>query len=428
AVPVMAINWMFNIGILWLIQSILKRLGVSVLWILIVLLCFVADINVIFWANSGMETPILAFLVTLCVWALSSKRYAPFLLSLSAIPLVRSDSIILALALGIVFLWQERLTRKALILLALTTLPAVVQLLFRVVYYANLMPNPYYLKVTGSDLLGLNGLRYAFRFLTTYGLLALLLPVTALLIPRLRVVVFICCVQIAYFILIGGDAFQFVRFAVPILPLIYLCAVVCLFHLAKNRDQSARFLAVAYLLFATPLLGDLFTFPNNVALGWLELGVLIEDNTPPNTVVAISAAGTAPYFADQQRFVDLLGVTDAHIAHVTPAPELGVLGHNKFDFTYIYQVRKPDVLHTDSSCQQAADLLASLSPDNWESYLQTLPPDQDVHDYFEILNADFVRDYFPNPVSIDLQGQRGCLYLRTGSTLPHHWQFTDQPQ
>ena len=65
--------------------------------------------------------------------------------------------------------------------------------------------------------------------------------------------------------------------------------------------------------------------------------------TTPDAVIAFGAAGSAAYFSDR-RSVDMLGKSDAHIAHEPPRSPVFTPGHDKYDFEYSLGRLKPDLV------------------------------------------------------------------------------------
>jgi hypothetical protein len=75
-----------------------------------------------------------------------------------------------------------------------------------------------------------------------------------------------------------------------------------------------------------------------------NLGLLIRRATSPETSIAVTWAGSIPYFADRKT-IDLLGKCDAVIAHMAPRPRWPfVPGHNKWDVQYSVGVHHPDIV------------------------------------------------------------------------------------
>jgi hypothetical protein len=74
-----------------------------------------------------------------------------------------------------------------------------------------------------------------------------------------------------------------------------------------------------------------------------EIGRWIQLHTPPDTLIATGLAGAIPYYAERPA-IDILGLTDAHIAH-TPVPALGagLPGHEKNNPDYVFS-RRPQII------------------------------------------------------------------------------------
>src|SRR5207245_2001642 len=73
----------------------------------------------------------------------------------------------------------------------------------------------------------------------------------------------------------------------------------------------------------------------------LVTGVLIGRHTRPEATIAVVAAGNVAYFSHRYT-VDMLGKSDAHIAH-EPAHAGSWVGHNKYDPEYSLGLR-PDLV------------------------------------------------------------------------------------
>src|SRR3970282_1950574 len=138
-----------------------------------------------------------------------------------------------------------------------------------------------------------------------------------------------------YVVWVGGDAKILYRFVVPILPLVYLLVEAAI----------ARVLAGPPGAPAVPLLPALpglapsekhrtdRTFFAMLAEG----GRWLARNAPPDATVACFAVGALPYYSGLTTY-DLLGVTDAHIAH-GPLREDEMTGHGKMDWNYVLAKR-----------------------------------------------------------------------------------------
>lgn len=84
--------------------------------------------------------------------------------------------------------------------------------------------------------------------------------------------------------------------------------------------------------------------PRHLLLRGYRNGKLVKLSLTPEATIGVHWAGVAPYFSDRQ-FVDLLGRSDRHIAKISlPTIDTVIPAHSKWDWDYIVNVRKPDVL------------------------------------------------------------------------------------
>ena len=78
--------------------------------------------------------------------------------------------------------------------------------------------------------------------------------------------------------------------------------------------------------------------------GAMELGLALHSLTRPSDSIAISSAGAIAYFS-QRPVVDLLGVSDARVAHEAPKTLQFLPGHTKWDYAYSIGVLKPQIVY-----------------------------------------------------------------------------------
>jgi hypothetical protein len=185
-----------------------------------------ASLPFAYWTSSGMETPLFAALVTATLAADARGRPG---LAVGAAFLATATRPEGALAAAAVFGWRvlrdwpaqgARALRApaayAVLVLALT--------LFRVAYYGSPVPNTFYAKVGGVP--PLRGFYYVLGFWVG-GPALLLVPASFALArdarawPALAFAALLC----AYVVAVGGDAFPYARFLVPLLPALAAFAV-----------------------------------------------------------------------------------------------------------------------------------------------------------------------------------------------------------
>lgn len=347
------------------------------------------------WGLQGMEVSLLTLIVTGAVWYalhnLRQERLAPGLyLLLAAGTLVRVDMAVPALAIvGFLFLadpprrWRHLawgLGSLAVFLLAQTA--------FRYFYYGELLPNTYYLKMSGYPLIPrlLHGAYVFWQFVWHANWLLFLLPLTLLLFRRDREVFLPLLVflgQAAYSIYVGGDAWEhrgganrYLALAMPLYFTLFAAAVQALTGLFLDSLRSAdprrnhrlqvlftagaALFVLAAMLNFNSLLGDRRSLERWALLRqplfiegnkeYVRIALDLQEITTPDATIAVVTAGAIPYFSERPA-IDLLGKNDAVIARVKPRStgspfdlEKFRPGHNKWDYDYSIGQLKPDVV------------------------------------------------------------------------------------
>lgn len=92
-----------------------------------------------------------------------------------------------------------------------------------------------------------------------------------------------------------------------------------------------------------------FLFPGKTKVleeEFVKVGVFLRQNTPPDSKVAATAAGSIFYFSDRYG-IDFLGKADRYIARLPVASDGLIPGHNKFDYDYSLGILKPDFVVAD---------------------------------------------------------------------------------
>jgi hypothetical protein len=262
-----------------------------------------------------------------------------------------------------------------------------VQTAARLWYYGDVVPNTYYLKITGIPLAvrAARGVWVLGQFVWNANLLLFVLPFALLLRGdrRITLMLWIVVAQVAYSVYVGGDAWEYWggsnRFICPVMPAFFVLLTYVLNLLAAalpaairgNRPFAAseRY-AVALFVFAVAAAmvslnsihgpaglaeAALLRPPLHAGEGGenqmdVEQALALRDVTAPGATVAVVRAGTIPYFAGRTA-IDLLGKNDRYVAHEPPRLSGGFLafrdfrpGHVKFDFAYSIGRLEPDVI------------------------------------------------------------------------------------
>ena len=155
-------------------------------------------------------------------------------------------------------------------------------------------------------------------------------------------------IMLAGIVWVGGDHMQVSRFLVPSVPLLALAATRC--ALAPPRSSRVTWvLAIALVATVLSPVVRRSQYRDSAAWAGQLVGQLIAAQWPQGSLVALNTAGAPAFHAPGLRFIDMLGLNDAHIAHrqitTTDAPMQSVPGHMKGDGAYVMS-RQPDFIIT----------------------------------------------------------------------------------
>lgn len=334
------------------------------------------------WSVAGLEVPLFALLTLGAVLLHIREHDRPAVpvsgVAWALVAMTRPDGVVLFAVSG-VFKLCDALIRTSGTDAQRTAAPARLVSLavwlagFALIYvpyfawryaeYGWLLPNTYYAKVgTGLDQYD-RGLRYAMQFTQEYtAWLLLLVPIAIASTPMRRApalyVLALLVAWSAYVVYIGGDSLLRFRFFAPLLPLYYpLVAAAGASLLGAVRDaarQPGRLLAATALLAASAMFAVTLQ-PSADGFGAAEgraerqavgdrvdVGRWLRANLPAATAVALVPAGAIPY-ESRLPTIDMLGITDEHIAHRDiPLGEFPA-GHEKYDSEYVLD-RRPDII------------------------------------------------------------------------------------
>ena len=311
------------------------------------------------WVSSGMETPLIV-LLQVAIWANveafaagESRRSLVFVcLAQGLLVLARADGFVTGAIVTAYFVVTRR-PAAARSVFATTVGVFLAMVSLRYLYYGAIWPLTYYAKVTTTlPKRVLAALSQFGGVASRHGVLpyevALLFASLAWLrnlrvngALELRTVpfgVFFSVAWMSYWFYIGGDNFED-RFLLPLIPI----TVTLIFQLlgAEGRVAWPMFVTLALALQLSPVVRD-ERFGKQLRRKYdyrVELGKYIGAHWP-GKVLATPAAGKIPFYS-RLKTIDMLGLTDAHIAHVQPATFIP--GHSKEDSEYVLG-RKPDLI------------------------------------------------------------------------------------
>lgn len=377
-----------NLVFLYKIVRHLTNAGLALVAAL-VLTAFYGPLDI--WGLLGMEVSLLTLILTLAVWIVLTRdlsRWSPWLYLLLGVgTLVRVDLAVPAVLIIGFLAFTDRQNWRRHLVWGIGSLALFLggQTLIRFWYYGDLLPNTYYLKMTNfSTVIRIaRGFWVLFELAWQSNWIVLFLPLAVFIFRRDKNVTLLALLfagQVAYSTYVGGDAWEHKgganRFISTALPLWFALWGVTLASLRtavatelKLTGQWSRVAAnlVALLLIAFSLWNLNFLLADyksherwqlqrkpvyiEANEKYVHTALALEKITRPGAKIAVTAAGTAPYFLPDRVFIDLLGKADPVIAHEpikAPVSLYGLAdvrpGHMKWDYAYSIGQLQPDVV------------------------------------------------------------------------------------
>ena len=325
------------------------------------------------WGRGGLETTFFAFLILFSQYVFldecrKTQAHWKSGLLFAIAAMTRADGFIFCIgAISYLFIGKRRKSEFLTFIISFLAI-FIPYFIWRYNYYGELFPNTYYLKTGGSPFQQLRGLYYSYNFVVAFGGLVLFaLPVLLTLFrdprrdqSRLFLGASII-VMSGYIVWVGGDHMPMSRFYMPLVAPVLVLLLETVMEIQRQliaplafneRPKKAIIGVLVVLLILSGFLPTLDprrkpyadVIANLIVVEqWTKAGQWFKQNIDPNAVLASPVAGAAPFFAGHTT-IDMLGVTDRHIAHTeSDLVGRGTPGHEKQDFPYVLS-RKPQII------------------------------------------------------------------------------------
>ena len=283
------------------------------------------------WALSGSEIPLFSSLLLLGFILLrrGSAPAAVFAI-LGLLGLVRPEGLLFYAAAGAALLVRRPEERRRIVAAGASVFAILYgpYLIWKWWYFGSLIPNTFYAKTGPVGILIDNGFRYVSGFVASYGYL---LPL-GLLLSRKRLRQWEVALPAAIILLhwlsimlLGGDWMPYYRLLLPTLPLAAIVATEGLITAALERSSAPEHeskgnpvpivvvMLVVLMMFAGGIRYERFEVERLAVKAFSHVGRRFHNTLPPSTSVGLGSIGAIGYYSDM-RIVDILGLTDAHIA------------------------------------------------------------------------------------------------------------------
>jgi hypothetical protein len=358
-----------SIGTIWTIltyfrtQPVKKELVFLAVTLLVTTPCFAV------WAIGGLEQPLYVLLVTLTfvevlriVSSNDFRKIYHLSVWLGLLALTRPDGYLFTIITSLFLLFVYRQKKEFLLKIGIATifvptLFLISQLVFRYVYYGELVPNTALVKVKITIHHILRGGFYHVKAFFGTLLLSLLglYGMYILVFKKKNVfgfyILLITTAWVSYVTLVGGDIFPAFRHYYVVLIFFTFAIILGLdaINLNKINFSNNKFISgvIAVLILNAFIQTQFKDNQNAVNERWefrgMKLGERLKVTFPDKTLIAVTAAGCIPYSSELPA-IDMLGLNDYYIPRHPPADfGTGPLAHELGDARYVMS-RHPDII------------------------------------------------------------------------------------
>lgn len=329
------------------------------------------------WGLLGTEVSILTLIVSVVAYlvlvSFKTKKSSFWIFFWAGVAiLIRLDMTVFYLAVWLCILLFEPNNRRQNIFLGFLVLlfALIPQTLFRLWYYNEILPNTYFLKMTGYPIIPRinRGLQVAMDFLLKLNFwLIFIVPYIffyrqtdkflRLINQSTLSLLFLFIAQLAYSIYVGGDAWEWGganRYIAVAMPLYFIlfCGLLHLWF-PKKSFWLGVFVVVSLIgfnnltnLYEPRSMKEILLIRPNLlwegSLKDIKLSQNLKKFTSPQAKIAVSSAGIVPYFLDRH-FIDMLGKNNQAIARMKMKQGVFLPGHLKYDANWV-SAQKPDLI------------------------------------------------------------------------------------
>ena len=359
------LSWMSGLVVIGLSYFTARRLGLTRIHSVLPGFILACTGDFAFYTGNGLETILFSGLV-LSVgsllfeperWVEEGRSWSWFF-QFMLLCLIRPEGIALTILMIAILTYQTRNTGACLTLI--TRLALVLGPTYGLIrlYYGNWLPATYHAK-SGAGLANLGqGIDYSTLFLRHYWLIFSLVGLGLIFrhtasSGRWKTVALLIVLWVAQVTLQGGDNMVGFRMYVPILPLLYLTIIYSLRQVDPSALLIGALIAGGYIFFSYnfgTVIGSSWQTPvKQHAQIWRtaynerrDRGLWLKANLPPDSRVALSAAGITPFYSELPT-LDMLGLNNRHIALEGHRDRHLTYGHQAGDGSYILD-QHPDVI------------------------------------------------------------------------------------
>ena len=328
-IPVSQIlGFLFGIGVIVVVWLLARRvLGENIWFAAATVLLLGINQSFAYWTQAGLETAAFTFFATLSLfWFVKRSWLLIFSLTL-AVWMRPEGALIAAILIAIEFLQKRQtpwFTLSAAIIAFIFSLP---MLGFKLAYYGDWLPNPFYAKTSFTFTQLSDGLEYAGRYLRDYALYGAIFLLPLVFYRRLtqaqRAVWWFAVLYVAYIIFIGGDVLRVHRFFLPVFGPAAILTALSVKLIVSPFSSQLKIPIVSVLVAGAAVLTVLlpydyvrlyYTRETNFVARMQFLAHEMQQSDSHRFSVALPTIGAFGYELIGHDIIDMVGLTDSTIA------------------------------------------------------------------------------------------------------------------
>lgn len=377
-IPSKIISLIISLFLILLVYKTALVFGISKISSSLAALTLSFSASLAYYSMSGLETVFYTFLLLLSIFinekyeTEQKKKYFYFLYGiLLAAALTRPEGLLFLVFSSLYHFLKKLVTKKGISIekIIVTQILAfslyILFILSRYFYYGEIVPNTFYAKPIGTFVEeGYNAL-YANAVNSFFSGSFFLIPILIFIIQKKFLTKYayllLFCLGQVIFLSYAGDWMALGRFFLPILPGVIILIFSLLSLMEKSSQRSSpKFLwkfasLLTVMLFAglniyqtVKAINEKENYPYNVmrSASLVQLGKWLNQEFPPQTVMALRRQGAIPYYS-KMKSLDILGLTEKRIAKKVYR-EKDLLKRNQTTAAYILDQR-PDIIILFSS-------------------------------------------------------------------------------
>ena len=356
-------GFLCGVGVVVLTYAIARRLlRDNAIWFAAAAACLAgASQSLAYWSPAGLETAAFTLAAMFSLyWYLKRSPLLGFGLLMAV--WIRPEGAVVAGVLIVAEAIESRGWPRFSLTCALGaflfSLPWVV---FKLLYYKSILPNPFYAKTSFNLGQFMNGLEYTGQFASDYPIYAAAFAAALVMSfgRRLsgvgRTVMVFAGLYSLYVLLVGGDVLKVHRFHLPVIGPLAVLVVLVLNHVTARLPRKTQVLVVVlFLIAALPVTYILprgfvehYNFNEKAFTEKMQFKAReMKQSDPHNFSVAVATIGIFGYELLGHEIIDMLGLTDSTIARYSEDPIPGMettWKEQKHNTKYLLQ-RAPDYI------------------------------------------------------------------------------------